>query len=809
MCGSIERQVDVMSTNKSIKRKNYSLTDKVLCIALSTSLTLASWGTGSITALAEELDELVAPAEAIVQVQDEPESTPEPEPAPIVETPAPEPEPEPTPEPVVETPAPEPIPESAPAPEPTPEPAAEAPLAAPAPEQPTRVITGKIAVTATISYMTASGMVTKSLGSKSIAEGGSATYAATSVVTTGQRNCTYNKAGYVFTGWVDASGNSYSLPLTLTYDEAAALADVDDGGKATLALNLTATYDVHEPITVTVNFTNIRKANGDVVSSTQSQTLSWGSGWSFTQKKLDNLVSAKSFSFMGCTYTYTGQWVDPDGNVFSGISLSHSAGSKEGTTYLTGDTTLEFSPVYSVTKNASVDYRYVDNVSTGSGSWSNVDALGYASKFGSLTHTFSDPSVKTPVEHYRFVNWQDAESGDTFGAGDSFTYTVDANAGDQTFTIYAMWQPSVTVNFHDEMGNLLHNVESFDADVDIYQAFSAEADEQGNAFEGWYDAEGNRIDEGSAYELPSVTKDNGTATSYDVYARHYPSITLTTTGGTFAYDGQAHGATVTYEFAGNADGYQVEAASTASLVEPGTIDATADQLTITDARGNDVTDKIQITYVDGTITVTPAPADDTDDPTPAGVTPAAPTNPTPTNPTPNPTTDPTPAPAPTPDAPAQATTIAADPAPQAPVPTSTIVDEPAPQAAAPLLGTWSLFDLVCCAVTAIASLVLLALGLGKTKRDEDDEAMADEDEQVRINRHRVRRALSLVPGIGSVLLLVLTQDFSLPVALLDRWSLVFFLIALVQAVIVVASRKKEEEPEDEDVQVEGMAVATA
>ncbi len=85
------------------------------------------------------------------------------------------------------------------------------------------------------------------------------------------------------------------------------------------------------------------------------------------------------------------------------------------------------------------------------------------------------------------------------------------------------------------------------------------------------------------------------------------SIVATTTGGTFTYDGTAHGATV--EVSGVPAGYTVDTAAstaTATNVAQGAVAATADQLVIRNASGEDVTSKLDIVYVDGSIAITPA-----------------------------------------------------------------------------------------------------------------------------------------------------------------------------------------------------------
>ena len=85
-------------------------------------------------------------------------------------------------------------------------------------------------------------------------------------------------------------------------------------------------------------------------------------------------------------------------------------------------------------------------------------------------------------------------------------------------------------------------------------------------------------------------------------------IVVTTTGGTFVYDGQAHGATVSVSEL--PEGYTLEKAessASATNVADGTVAATADTLVIRNAQGKDVTGELKIRKIDGEIQITPAP----------------------------------------------------------------------------------------------------------------------------------------------------------------------------------------------------------
>ena len=102
----------------------------------------------------------------------------------------------------------------------------------------------------------------------------------------------------------------------------------------------------------------------------------------------------------------------------------------------------------------------------------------------------------------------------------------------------------------------------------------------------------------------TVSEDLGTLTVTE-YAKE---IVVTTTGGTFPYDGKAHGATVAVSTL--PEGYTLETAKsndTATNVAEGTVTADCDVLVIKNAKGEDVTSKLNIKYVDGSIKINPRP----------------------------------------------------------------------------------------------------------------------------------------------------------------------------------------------------------
>ena len=178
--------------------------------------------------------------------------------------------------------------------------------------------------------------------------------------------------------------------------------------------------------------------------------------------------------------------------------------------------------------------------------------------------------------------------------------------------------------------------------------------------------------------------------------------------------------------------------------------------------------------------------------------------------TPTPTPAPVivpPAPVPTP-APARRITPAATatptPAPTA-KPTETKQPEPEPEVIepddpplAPLpTGAWALVNLILMLLTVLASLLLLIGYLGKKKHTERDEYGNKRIDYTR-NKKGFWRVASLIPAIAAVIAFVLTENMKLPMIMVDRWTLLMAVIAVLQLIVAVMSKKQKESQDEEN-----------
>ena len=227
-------------------------------------------------------------------------------------------------------------------------------------------------------------------------------------------------------------------------------------------------------------------------------------------------------------------------------------------------------------------------------------------------------------------------------------------------------------------------------------------------------------------------------------------------------------------------------------------------------------------------TPTPAPTEEST-PTPAPTEESTPT-PAP-NPNPNPAT-----PTPTPVAPVVPATVATPtPKPTATPSTTpsdnggkgdgnndgeigeTINDNETPLAngediadnATPLAGlgtgAWALINLILTIVTTLLSILLLIGYIGKKKKaleDEDGNVVLDENGkevmEYEKNKKGLWRLISIIPALIAIIVFIFTEDMTLPMIFVDKWTILHVVIALVQVVVMVLCKKKKDENDEDE-----------
>lgn len=184
----------------------------------------------------------------------------------------------------------------------------------------------------------------------------------------------------------------------------------------------------------------------------------------------------------------------------------------DGSTTTIDSNEVYISPIYTAQANWYLNYKYIDNISTGSGSWSNADAITQ------YKHTFTNPETKSPSLTdglYQFKYWENEETGTQYEDGDEFVYGgAELTIGEtKNVNVYAYWQPAVQVKLHNG-AEIVKTITSFNS-IDSAD-FEKLADTDTKKFLGWFDENGQLAD---IYNAPTITKKADSVLIIDLFAK--------------------------------------------------------------------------------------------------------------------------------------------------------------------------------------------------------------------------------------------------------------------------------------------------
>ena len=104
-------------------------------------------------------------------------------------------------------------------------------------------------------------------------------------------------------------------------------------------------------------------------------------------------------------------------------------------------------------------------------------------------------------------------------------------------------------------------------------------------------------------------------------------------------------------------------------------------------------------------------------------------------------------------------------------------------------ASWALVNLLLALVTILMSVLLLITYLKGKKKQQDQPETKDEA----INRKASMRVLSALPMIAAIVTFFLTEDMTLPMSWVDKWTWIMAIYAVVSVLIAILSRKKRED----------------
>lgn len=123
------------------------------------------------------------------------------------------------------------------------------------------------------------------------------------------------------------------------------------------------------------------------------------------------------------------------------------------------------------------------------------------------------------------------------------------------------------------------------------------------------------------------------------------------------------------------------------------------------------------------------------------------------------------------------------------------------------IDVWALINLIAAIITVLFGLILLL-----SKRHKNDDEEDEEERQARIERGEEKeqeqkrgwicKVLGVLVAIGSVVLFILTEDMSLPMAMTDEWTIWMVIIAVVELVLLLVGRHWKDVDDDEEEQAQ-------
>lgn len=199
---------------------------------------------------------------------------------------------------------------------------------------------------------------------------------------------------------------------------------------------------------VYLHFNNVMTNEGFKDFDYTTQYLSYGTGWNFTKKKLDNFITCKThFEYEGDEYTFTGNWLYEDG---SQVTFPVSVKPKQGQTEIH----ITVTPEYDVQIVKHLTVERIDPIRNTNASASNKN------KVISYTHTFENPNDLGILDNYKFLGWKYDE--DLVQPGESRTWVLDDFTDkENTITYVAQYQPAIEAFWYVDDEVYQHEI-SFD-----------------------------------------------------------------------------------------------------------------------------------------------------------------------------------------------------------------------------------------------------------------------------------------------------------------------------------------------------------
>ena len=124
---------------------------------------------------------------------------------------------------------------------------------------------------------------------------------------------------------------------------------------------------------------------------------------------------------------------------------------------------------------------------------------------------------------------------------------------------------------------------------------------------------------------------------------------------------------------------------------------------------------------------------------------------------------------------------------------------------APGEPTWALINLILSIIAVITAIIMaITFFFAKKKEDEDEEQQAQkapkaegEEEEEKKKSYKGLKFLGFIPAAAAVILFILTENMHFKMILVDKWTILTAVFAVIAIVIGILTRNKKDKEEDE------------
>ena len=136
-------------------------------------------------------------------------------------------------------------------------------------------------------------------------------------------------------------------------------------------------------------------------------------------------------------------------------------------------------------------------------------------------------------------------------------------------------------------------------------------------------------------------------------------------------------------------------------------------------------------------------------------------------------------------------------APAAPAANTSIPDAATPLAGG--IGAWALVNLIC---TILAGLGAIIAAFRRKEEEDEDADRAEDEEDNRGKKMFAAKTAGILTAIAAVIVFILTEDMTLPMIMIDKWTLLMVIMLAVQIIAAVMNKKAAKVEEDEESETE-------